>query len=158
MAAQYSAGPQTIPAGGSVTFALAPVPCNRGLIYHRAGSGLFRLASPLAMGYRARRQCCTGRVLSAYYPVTFSGNIGLAAGGEAGELSLALLIDDEEDPASVMITQGTAEGEFESVSSSVIVQVPAICPCSSVAVHNVGSQAISLNNGALTFAGVEVRF
>lgn len=158
MGAQYSAGPQIIPAGGSVTFDLAPVPCNLGVIFHRLGSGLFRLASPQAMGCRCRRQCCSGNFLSANYPVEFHGNIGLAEGGTAGPLSLAIYVDGEEDVSSEMIAQGTAEGDFTNVGTSVIVQVPCICRCSSVSVRNISDQDISLNNGTITFAGVSVQF
>ena len=50
MAAEYSANQlQTVPANGSVIFTASPVPCNRGMIYHRDESGLFRLASPRVM-------------------------------------------------------------------------------------------------------------
>ena len=54
MAAEYSANAiQTVATGGSVIFTESPVPCNKGLIYHRDESGIFRLASPTAMG-----RCC----------------------------------------------------------------------------------------------------
>lgn len=158
MGAEYSAGPQTIPAGGSVTFNFAPVPCDRGLILYRQGSGLFRLASPVAMGYRPCRNRCSGRFLSANYTVEFHGNIGLAEGGTAGPLSLAIFVDGEEDLSSEMIVQGTEEGDYYNVGASVIVPVPCICPCSSLSVRNTSEQELSLNNGNLVFGGVTVRF
>ena len=50
MAAEYSAnGLQVVAPGGGVVFTESPVPCNRGYIYHRDGSGLFRCASPVLM-------------------------------------------------------------------------------------------------------------
>lgn len=158
MSAEYSAGPQIIPAGASVVFNFAPVPCNSGLVFHRQGSGLFRLASPVAMGYRPCRNRCSGRFLSANYVVDFHANIGLAEGGTAGPLSLAIYVDGEEDTSSEMIVQGTAEGDFYNVGASVIVPVPCICPCSSLSVRNTSTQAISLNNGNLIIDGVRVRF
>ena len=46
MGAEYSANAaQTVQPGGSVIFTESPVPCNRGLVYHRDGSGIFRLAN-----------------------------------------------------------------------------------------------------------------
>lgn len=158
MSAEYAAGPQTIPAGGSVVFNFAPVPCNQGLIYHREGSGLFRLASPEAMGSRCRRQCCCGGFLNANYVVDFHGNIGLAEGGAAGPLSLAIYVDGEEDLSSEMIVQAAEAGDYYNVGASVIVQVPCICRCSTLSVRNTSDQEISLNNANLVFGGVKVRF
>ena len=46
MAAEYSSNVlQNVAANGSVIFTESPVPCNRGLVFHRDESGLFRLAS-----------------------------------------------------------------------------------------------------------------
>ena len=51
MSAEYSANAaQTVPANSGVIFTESPVPCNRGMIYHRDESALFRLASPRALG------------------------------------------------------------------------------------------------------------
>ena len=44
--AEYSSNAvQVVPVSGSVIFTESPVPCNRGLVYHRDDTGLFRLAN-----------------------------------------------------------------------------------------------------------------
>ena len=43
MAAEYSANElQTVEVNAPVIFSESPVPCNRGLIFHRDESGIFR--------------------------------------------------------------------------------------------------------------------
>ena len=49
MAAEYSSNAaQIVPVNGSVIFTETPVPCVRGLVYHRDDSGIFRLANRFA--------------------------------------------------------------------------------------------------------------
>lgn len=155
MAAEYGAQAQTLAPGESVVFTLAPVPCNRGLIYHRPGSGLFRLASAASMGIR-RRCCCAPRP-TANYSVIFHASIALAEGGTPGPISLALYVDDQEDIYTEMITEAAAVGEFQTVSAATVVSVPAICTCASFSVRNSGDQTIDLNVGNVVFTGVEIR-
>ena len=46
MAAEYSANAtQTVEVNAPVIFTESPVPCRRGLIFHRDESGIFRLAN-----------------------------------------------------------------------------------------------------------------
>ena len=79
MAAEYSANAlQTVPANGPVIFSESPVPCNRGIIFHRDESGLFRLASPRVMGVPCRPCCCcVGNYPEAVYDVAFHANISV---------------------------------------------------------------------------------
>ena len=102
MAAEYGTIlSQTIPVNGSAVFTESPVPCSMGLIYHRDGSGLFRLASPSVIGYGSRSGCC-GKMPTANYTVAFHGTIQVPEGGTAGTISLAIFVDGEEDFTSVM--------------------------------------------------------
>ena len=156
MAAEYSSNVlQTVTANSSVIFTESPVPCNRGLIYHRDESGLFRLASPSTIGYR--RTCCSS-MPTANYIVDFSANIAIPSdpAGTVEAISLAIAIDGEIDPSSIMTVTPAAVGEFFNVGTHVVVAVPYICRCSSVSVRNVSTQAIDVQNANLVinFAGV----
>ena len=76
MAAEYSANAaQVVPVGSSVIFTESPVPCNRGLVYHRDDTGLFRLANRFA---RQNLTQCWRR--NTNYEVAFHANIAVPEG------------------------------------------------------------------------------
>jgi len=151
MAAEYSANAlQTVAAGGSVIFTEAPVPCNRGLIYHREESGLFRLASPSTMGCCYRTSCC-GDMPTANYEVAFHANVQIPTGGTVGPISLALFVDGDEDPSSTMTVTPAAVEEPFNVGADIIVAVPWICRCSGVSVRNIGTEPIEVVNANIVF-------
>lgn len=157
MAAEYSANAlQTVPAGGSVIFTESPVPCNRGLIYHRDETGLFRLASPSVMGC-CYRQCCCCDMPTANYEVAFHANIQIPEGGTVETISLAIFVDGGEDPSSTMsVTPAAAEEPF-NVGADIIVAVPWICRCSSVSVRNIGTEPIEVLNANILFDFAGIR-
>lgn len=159
MAAEYSANAiQTVAAGGSVIFTESPVPCNEGLIYHRDESGAFRLASPTAMGRCCRRRCCCADYPTANYQVAFHANIQIPEDGEAEEpISLAVVIDGEVDPSSIMTFTPAGTEEMGNVGADVIVAVPCICRCSSVSIRNVSTQTIQVQNANIVFEFAGVR-
>ena len=158
MAAEYSANAiQTVAAGGSVIFTESPVPCNRGLIYHRGESGAFRLASPTAMGCGCRRGCCCMDYPTANYQVAFHANIQIPEGGTVEPISLAIAIDGEVDASSIMTYTPAAVEELGNVGADVIVAVPCICRCSSVSVRNVSTQPIEVVNANIVFDFAGVR-
>ena len=158
MAAEYSANAiQTVAAGGSVIFSESPVPCNRGLIYHRDESGAFRLASPTAMGSGCRRGCCCQDYPTANYQVAFHANIQIPEDGTVEPISLAIVIDGEVDASSIMTYTPAAVEELGNVGADVIVAVPCICRCSSVSVRNVSTQPIEVVNANIVFDFAGVR-
>ena len=158
MAAEYSANAiQTVAAGGSVIFTESPLPCNRGLIYHRDESGAFRLASPTAMGCGCRRGCCCMDYPTANYQVAFHANIQIPEGGTVEPISLAIAIDGEVDASSIMTITPAAVEELGNVGADVIVAVPCICRCSSVSVRNVSTQPIEVVNANIVFDFAGVR-
>ena len=158
MAAEYSANAiQTVAAGGSVIFTESPVPCNKGLIYHRDESGAFRLASPTAMGCGCRRGCCCMDYPTANYQVAFHANIQIPEGGTVEPISLAIAIDGEVDASSIMTITPAAVEELGNVGADVIVAVPCICRCSSVSVRNVSTQPIEVVNANIVFDFAGVR-
>lgn len=156
MAAEYSGNTlQLVPANGPVIFSEAPVPCNRGMIYHRDESGLFRLASPRVMGVSCRPCCCCIRNYpEAVYDVAFHANISVPSEPTAGtveEIQLAIFVDGEEDPSSIMSFTPTAVDEFGNVGANILVSVPCICGCSSVSVRNISTQPINVRNANIVF-------
>lgn len=162
MAAEYSANElQSVLPSASVIFTESPVPCNRGLIYHRDESGLFRLASPSVIngGCGYNRNCCCCGMPVANYQVAFHANIGIPTdpAGTVGAISLALAIDGEIDPSSIMTVTPAAVGEFFNVGAEIIVSVPWICRCASVSVRNVSTQAVDVQNANLVinFIGIQ---
>lgn len=157
MAAEYSSNAlQTVSAGGSIIFAQSPVPCNCGYIFHRDETGLFRLASPSAMGCGRGCNCC-GKSPSATYEVAFHANIQIPTNGTVGPISLAVFVDGEEDPSSTMTVTPAAVEEPFNVGADIIVSVPWICRCSSVSVRNVGTEPIEVLNANIVFDFTGVR-
>lgn len=161
MAAEYSANAlQTVPANGSVIFTASPVPCNRGIIYHRDESGLFRLASPRTMGVPCRRRCCCCGFPEAIYSVSFHANIAVPGdpAGTVEEIQLAVFVDGEEDPSSIMSFTPAAVDEFGNVGAEILVSVPCICGCSAVSVRNISTQPIEVRNANLVFGYLGTRY
>ena len=161
MAAEYSANQlQTVPANGPVIFSASPVPCNRGIIYHRDESGLFRLASPRVMGVSCRRCCCCCGFPESLYSVSFHANIavpGTPTAGTVEEIQLAVFVDGEEDPSSIMSFTPAAVDEFGNVGAEILVSVPCICGCSSVSVRNISTQPINVRNANIVFGFEGIR-
>lgn len=156
MAAEYSANAlQTVTAGSSVIFTESPVPCTKGMIYHREESGLFRLASPSVMGCNC---CiCSRNMPTANYEVAFHANVQIPTGGTVGPISLALYVDGDEDPSSTMIVTPAAVQEAFNVGADIIVAVPWICRCSGVSVRNIGTEPIEVLNANIVFDYVGTR-
>lgn len=144
--AEYSANAvQTVASNGSVAFTEAPVPCTRGLVRHRDGSGSF-----LLRGYVPRMSCgCCAQ--SAEYLVMFSANIAIPTGGTAGEISLALTIDGSVIPASTMIVTPAAVEEYFNVSVAVNAQIWRGC-CETLSVVNTSDQAVLVQNANIVIS------
>ncbi len=160
MAAEYSANAlQTVPANGPVIFSASPVPCNRGIIYHRDESGLFRLASPRVMGASCRRCCCCCDFLESVYSVSFHANIAVPGtpAGTVEEIQLAIFVDGEEDPSSIMSFVPSALDDFGNIGAEILVSVPCICGCSSVSVRNISTQPVNVRNANIVFGFAGIR-
>lgn len=150
--AEYSANAvQTLAPNAPVIFTESPVPCNRGLIFHRDESGIFRLASPSVIGsWGGSWGCgCCNTMPESYYLVSFHANIAVPTGGTAGAISLAVAIDGTVDPSSTMIVTPAAVEEYFNVGAGIIVAVPSICRCESISVVNTSTQEILVQNANL---------
>ena len=106
------------------------IPCNKGYVYHRDGSGIVILR-----GIVNCPQACFAR-----YQVTFNGNIALPEGADVGSVSVALAIDGEPIQTSRAIITPAAVDEYGNVTSTAIITVPRGC-CFSVTVENTSAPA-----------------
>lgn len=136
---------------------LDSIPCNRGYVLHRNGSGILTL-----------RGCVNGSGCFARYQVTFNGNIAVPSDGTLGPISIALAIDGEPiqtskaifTPAAVATDPPTDEN-FGNVTSTAIITVPRGC-CTIIAVENTSSgltaadpaPAILVKNANLTVSRI----
>lgn len=138
MAEYTSNAVQTVGAGQNVLFTDAPIPCTKGYVIHREGSGLFTL--------RGIVNNCNG--CFARYKVSFGANIAIPTGGTVEPISLALAIDGEPIPTSSVISTPAAVEEYDNVYASIFITVPRGC-CYTIAVENTSPQAISVQNANL---------
>lgn len=103
----------------------ASIPCNRGYVFHREGSGIVTLRGIV------NNSCAN----FARYQVTFNGNIAVSTGGTVGPIAIALAIDGEPILTSRAIATPAAVDEYFNVTSTAIITVPKGC-CFNVSVEN----------------------
>ena len=126
---------QTIAAGQNVLFTDTAVPCTKGYIIHREGSGIVTLRGIVNNPYG-----CFAR-----YKIFFGGNIAIPIGGTVSPISVALAIDGEAIPTSSSIVTPAAIGDYWNISESLYVTVPKGC-CYTIAVENTSDQPIEIQN------------
>lgn len=125
MAEYTNAALQVVDQGQNVLFNETPVPCTRGLVIHRDGSGVFTL--------RGLTDKC-----SVLYRVQFNGNVAIPEGGTVGPISIALAIEGEPTASSTAIYVPAAAEDFGNVTVFAIVRVPRGC-CAHVAIENIST-------------------
>lgn len=145
MAAEYSyIATQIVAENGNVLFLEGARSCNKGLIAHRASSGVFRLKG-------ASNACKT------IYRVTFNANIAVAPaedGGVLGPISVALQEDGETVGNAVAIVTPAAIGDLFNVSLTTFVVIPCGC-CVKVSVESTSDgTAIEVVNANIIFERV----
>lgn len=135
MAEYTSNALQNVGLGQNILFTESPIPCTRGYVIHREGSGILTL--------RGIVNNCNGSF--ARYKVSFGANIAIPEGGTVAPISVALAIDGEPIPTSSMIVTPAAAEDFWNVYASVFITVPRGC-CYTVAVENTSTQSIDVEN------------
>lgn len=135
MAEYTSNALQTVNAGQNILFTETPIPCNRGYVIHREGSGILTLRG-IVNNYNG----CFAR-----YKVSFGANMAIPTAGTVEPISLALAIDGEPIPTSSVIITPAAVEDFWNVYTSIFVTVPRGC-CYTIAVENTSAQAIDVQN------------
>lgn len=148
--AEYSANAiQTINPGEVAIFTESPVPCDRGMVRHRDGTGNFLLAG-IVPNIR-RCGCGCNSIKSANYLIDFGANIAIPTGGTAGQISVAIIIDGATIPASTMIVTPAAVEEFWNISRAINAQIWKGC-CETVAIRNTSDQPILMQNANILFS------
>lgn len=153
MSAEYSAVSQTVQPNQPVIYLDSPCPCAEGMIFKKSG-GVFLLASNAPDTYKC--SCGCRRIYETNYEVEVHANIQIPTGGTVEEIQLAIAIDGVIDPASIMRYTPAAVEVPGNVGTSIIVSVPSICGCESIAIVNASTQPIEMLNSPLVFdyAGV----
>jgi hypothetical protein len=133
--AEYTANAtQTVAANQDVLFTNEPIGGNCSIL-HRSGSGLVTLRG-ITRQNRAR------------FKVTFNGNIAIPSTGTGGPIAIAIAENGEALDSSTMISTTSTVAQYNNVSSSVFIDVPAGC-CAQVAIKNISTQPISVQNANL---------
>lgn len=156
MAASYGVSiPQNVAPNQPVIFNDNVCPCNQGMIFKKSG-GVFLLASN-APDNSCSCGCGCRKIYLTNYEVEVHANIEIPTGGTVEEIRLAIALDGVIDPESVMIFVPAAVETPGNVGASIIVSVPSICGCESIAVVNASTQDITVNNASLVFDYAGVR-
>lgn len=147
--AEYSAiATQTVNPGESIVFTNAPVPCRKGLVNHRDGSGVFLLSG---LGNVPYSGCaCNGMRPSAVYLVEFGANISIPTGGTVGEISVSMALDGNTLPESTMTVTPAAVDEEFNVSRQISVAVWHGC-CQTFSIRNTSDQPIQVQQATVNF-------
>mgnify|MGYP007013897287 CR=1 FL=1 len=137
--AEYVYNPvQEIEAGQNVLLQDS-IPCNRGYVIHRNGSGILTLRGIV------NNPCAK----FARYKVEFNGNIAVPTGGTAGEISVCIAIDGEPIQTSRARVTPTALNAYFNVTSVANITVPAGC-CLTISIENTSGVSINVQNANLT--------
>lgn len=145
-----SQSPQNVAFGQNLLL-IDSIPCNRGYVVHRNGSGILTL-----------RGIVNGGGCFARYEVTFNGNLAIPAGGTVAAIATALAIDGEPIQTSRAIVTPAAVEQYFNVTNTAIINIPKGC-CYTIAVENVNAgvggeivdeQTISVADGNLTVARI----
>ena len=138
---------QVVNPGEAIIFTENPVPCTRGLVTERDGTGLFNL-----QGYTPYRKTCPCQSIpSAVYQVDFGANIAIPAGETVGPISVAITLGGATIPASTMTVTPAAVGESFNVSRAINALVQKGC-CETLTVRNTSDIPISVSNANIIFA------
>jgi hypothetical protein len=140
--AEFSANAlQTVNPGESIVFTENPVPCTKGLVRHRDGTGAFLLSG-------RSNSCCPCR--SVNYLVDFGANIAIPTGETVGAISVAITVDGTTIPGSEMEVTPAAVEEFFNVSRAINVGIWNGC-CESVSIRNTSEIPILVRNANVIF-------
>lgn len=115
------------------------IPCNKGYVLHRNGSGIITLRGIV------NNPCAR----FARYHVAFNGNIAVPTTGTAGEISLAIAIDGESVQTSRARVTPTVTNSYFNVTSVANITVPAGC-CLIISIENTSGVDINVQNANLT--------
>ena len=137
---------QVVSPGGSVLFNANPVPCQRGLVWSRSGTGIFELKGAVASAPRCR---CQGAP-SAIYEVFFGANVAVPTTATVAPITLAISLGGAPIPSSNMIVTPAAVEEFFNISREINALVRCGC-CESLTITNLGTTDVVVSNANIIF-------
>lgn len=141
--AEYSANAiQIVNPGETIVFTETEVPCRKGFVRHREGSGNFLLSGAYF-----------GSGCSAQYLIDFGANISIPDGGTVGAISVAIALDGSTIAPSTMIVTPAAVDEYFNVSRAINVQIWPNC-CETVTIRNTSDQPIQVQNANVIISKV----
>lgn len=127
---------QTVNVGENVRFTDTVIPCKKGYVIHRNGSGLFTLKGIV-------NNTCG---CSAQYKVTFGANIAIPVDGAApAQISLAVAIDGEVVESTRAVITPSVVDRFWNVGETLYINVPRGC-CLTVSIENSSDVPINVAN------------
>ena len=126
---------QTVEVGNSVLFQTALSSNNPSIIW-RAGSGLITLRG-------------IGPQLRARFRVAYHANAALSTGATVAPIEMAIRINGEGVASSRTMSTPAAVEQFNSISASTLIDVPAGC-CTQITLANIGTTSIDVQNVSLT--------
>lgn len=126
---------QTVEVNDSILFQTALSSNNPSIIW-RAGSGLVTLRG-------------IGPQLRARFRVSYHANVALSTGATVAPVEIAVRINGESIASSLTMSTPAAVEEFNSVSASTLIDVPAGC-CTQISLANVGTTSIDTQNVSMT--------
>ena len=130
---------QTVSSNNAILFTDDPIPCRKGYVLHREGSGIFTLR-----GAVGNPSACFAR-----YLVEFGANIAIPTGGTVGPISVAIMVNGESIPTSTAIVTPAAVNQFWNVQCAAYITIPRGC-CFNISVDNVtDNEAIQVQNARL---------
>ncbi len=130
--AEYVYNPIQLVAPNQNVLLNGSIPCNKGYVYHREGSGILTLRGIV------NNPCAN----FARYQVTFNANIAVPTDGTVGPIAVALSLNGEALQTSRAIVTPAAVNEYFNVTSTAIITIPKGC-CETVSVENVSTGATS---------------
>ncbi len=118
---------QTVEVNSSILFQTALSSNNPSIIW-RAGSGLVTLRG-------------IGPQLRARFRVAYHANVAISTGETVAPVEIAIRINGEGVASSRTMSTPAAAEEFNSVSASTLIDVPAGC-CTQITLANIGTTSI----------------
>ena len=126
---------QTVEVNNAILFQTA-LSSNSPSIIWRAGSGLITLRG-------------IGPQLRARFRVSYHGNVAVSTGETVAPIQLVVRINGEGVASSLTMSTPSAAEEFNNVSASTFIDVPAGC-CTQISLANIGTTSIDTQNVSLT--------
>lgn len=126
MASYITATDALVALNGTIPFDVVSIPCNTGNVV------------PIVSGILNLKGNTTNRF--ARYEVTLQGNIEIPDGGAVTPIALGIALNGAVIPESVAIVTPAAAEEYQHISTTVTVTVPAGCCVTVSAVYTDGTE------------------